>query len=288
MSTHILLFAFAFYAPTVFGDFKIMMWNLDVFGAAKMSNATIVDHMLDTVEDAQLIIIQDIRDISNTHIHNFLALLNARFPNTPNQFGIVLSSRQGRTSSKEQIAMLYHRCILTVQSAVDWPDPSDIFERDPYVVRFSVKQSGADVPQFIIISAHIKPSNEVNGTFRELQALDDVHREVERTYCVNNILIAGALNSDCSYLSNAEKALLDLRTDARYQWLINDTVDTATSSQDCTYDHFISTGGLRTHFRDAAVVPFDAQIPDRATVEKVSDHYPIAGILNSPSWQEPL
>lgn len=58
------------------------------------------------------------------------------------------------------------------------------------------------------------------------------------TYLVflQNILIAGDLNADCSYLSRSKMSTLSIRQDSAYTWLINDSQDTTVGSTDCAYD----------------------------------------------------
>lgn len=63
------------------------------------------------------------------------------------------------------------------------------------------------------------------------------------TYLVflQNILIAGDLNADCSYLSRSKMSALSIRQDSAYTWLINDSQDTTVGSTDCAYDRCAMT-----------------------------------------------
>jgi len=62
---------------------------------------------------------------------------------------------------------------------------------------------------------------------------------VENKWETDDILILGDLNADCSYASNKARKQLKLRTDSRFDWLIDDDVDTTTTSTDCTYDRCV-------------------------------------------------
>ena len=53
---------------------------------------------------------------------------------------------------------------------------------------------------------------------------------------LQNLLIAGDLNADCSYLSRSKMANLSLRLDTSYNWLIINSQDTTVGPTDCAYD----------------------------------------------------
>ena len=90
----------------------------------------------------------------------------------------------------------------------------------------------ADDRQLILIGIHTDPDEAVE----EIDALMDVHSAVKRKWGTDDILILGDLNADCNYASNRARGRLRLRTDSRFDWLIDDDVDTTTTRTDCTYD----------------------------------------------------
>jgi len=53
-----------------------------------------------------------------------------------------------------------------------------------------------------------------------------------------NIMLLGDFNADCSYASGTARANFALRLDERFDWLIDDDVDTTVSSTDCAYDRY--------------------------------------------------
>ena len=51
-----------------------------------------------------------------------------------------------------------------------------------------------------------------------------------------DILIAGDLNSDCTYLQDQDHDKISLYNDHDFKWLIGDGVDTTTGNTECSYD----------------------------------------------------
>ena len=83
----------------------------------------------------------------------------------------------------------------------------------------------------VLVGVHVSPDAAV----AEINALDDVRKEVSKRFKQDDILIMGDFNADCSYVSNAESSKLKLR-DPKYRWWIGDDVDTTVSKTDCAYD----------------------------------------------------
>jgi len=55
-------------------------------------------------------------------------------------------------------------------------------------------------------------------------------------FLMQNALIGGDYNADCSYLSAAEWQNLDMVVDPQFTWLIDSNADTTVSNTDCAYD----------------------------------------------------
>ena len=88
-----------------------------------------------------------------------------------------------------------------------------------------------------LIGIHTDPDEAVD----EIAALTRVHAAVKRKWRIDDIIIMGDLNADCSYASSSELDDLDIRSDSsKYTWLIDDNVDTTTSKTDCAYDRCVS------------------------------------------------
>lgn len=135
---------------------------------------------------------------------------------------------------------------------------------------------------FVLICVHIKPSEAAS----EIGGLPAVYDNATATYAgVDNMVILGDFNADCSYLSAAAMANLTLRTDTRFHWLIADGTDTTVASSSCTYDRIVSS----QQFADLVVgrqgKAFDFMTAFSLTQEQakaVSDHFPVEVSLSVP------
>lgn len=77
-----------------------------------------------------------------------------------------------------------------------------------------------------------KPS----ATIEEINALTKAYDQAVSFFGTDNGIILGDLSADCSYLSRSNYEKLDLVTDTRFTWLIDDDIDTTTGSSKCAYD----------------------------------------------------
>ncbi|KAK3105619.1 hypothetical protein FSP39_001974 [Pinctada imbricata] len=93
-----------------------------------------------------------------------------------------------------------------------------------------------ELEQFVIIGDHTKPKNALS----EIDSLRDVYDKVLTEFGdqAKNVLIAGDLNADCSYLHKEEKAKLRIRQGSLFNWLIKEDTDTTVGNSDCAYDRF--------------------------------------------------
>ena len=81
------------------------------------------------------------------------------------------------------------------------------------------------------MGVHIRPSD----AFAEINTLPDVYEDAARFYGIENGLILGDFNADCSYISMSQFRALSLVVDERFTWLL-DVTDTTTSNSTCAYD----------------------------------------------------
>jgi len=68
---------------------------------------------------------------------------------------MMLSDRLGRTTSKEQYAFFYKTSTVSVVNSYQWPDVNDVFEREPYIVRF--RPLTGSQGDFAFAGIHVKP-----------------------------------------------------------------------------------------------------------------------------------
>jgi endonuclease/exonuclease/phosphatase family metal-dependent hydrolase len=248
-------------------------FNVQVFGLSKMGTPGVPEALVSTMSRYDLLLFQEIRDKSGVSFTTLMTQLNAA---TDNAYEAALSPRLGRTTSKEQYAFVYRVDKLDLIDQAVWPDPTDEFEREPYVARFETVEGGNT---FTAIGLHAAPGDVVD----ELTALSAVYDDVVGTYDEEDILMMGDFNAGCSYLSANQYNTLDLATDPTFSWQITGAADTTTTSTVCPYDRAITTGGLSEFAVEGSAVPFwfdQALGLGPETTKSVSDHYPIEMLLD--------
>ncbi|MBI2602840.1 MAG: endonuclease/exonuclease/phosphatase family protein [Deltaproteobacteria bacterium] len=241
---------------------KIAAFNADILGVTKMGNSTVASYIADIVARYDIILVQEIRDVSLETPSDLLDLVNAKGKGT---YAVSVSDRLGRTSSKEQYAFYYKtESALSVSTSYVFVDSDDVFEREPYIVQFS-----KDSYSFGLIGIHVKPTDAVS----ELNFLDDVYSSASTSHPSDDWIILGDLNADCSYLSDAKYNALDISSTAGFVWNIAKDLDTTVSSTDCAYDNIISK---TTNVKNAGIFDFKTFFGiDQATAEEISNHYPV-------------
>ncbi|KAK3607620.1 hypothetical protein CHS0354_034671, partial [Potamilus streckersoni] len=159
----------------------------------------------------------------------------------------VISGRLGRTTSKEQYGFLFRKSKLQVSGTYQYPDPGDIFEREPFTVRFRALHAAVD--DFAIAAIHTSPNHAKD----EIGNLTKVYDAIRQNWHIENIIIMGDFNMDCSYVSKAEIQMSPLHTDTRFMWLIGENVDTTVrDTTDCTYDRSVNA----ENFDDVSISSF--------------------------------
>ncbi|GFS22509.1 deoxyribonuclease-1-like [Elysia marginata] len=254
---------------------KIASFNIQVFGEKKMSSDKIAETLIKILQRYDLILILEIRDSSETALDNLIEQCNRVNPDDP--FTSVVSARLGRTSSKEQYGFMYRPSKIEVKATYQYDDGvddgTDLFQREPFAVRFYSPTT--ELEDFAIIATHTDPDEAA----KEVGALHTVYDATKAHWDLEDILIAGDFNADESYVSRDDWATIKLKHDKRFTWLIQDWTDTTTGQTDRAYDRFVVAGERLTR----CVVPGKTKVFhfDQAyglTHEEagdVSDHYPI-------------
>lgn len=196
--------------PAGSSTLKISAFNVQIFGTSFMGDPAKVTELIKIIKRYDILMIQEIRDSSQTAIYDLQTQLNN---STTDDYDVIVSARLGRTSSKEQYAFFYKRSSITLMGCIQETDASDLFEREPYTCRFKNKVSNKS---FSLISLHAKPEDAVN----ELNALRDVWDTVSSAYGDSNIIAMGDFNADCDYLSNNEFDNLDFNVGGAFTWHI--------------------------------------------------------------------
>lgn len=246
---------------------RFASFNIQVFGRKKASDASVMAVLVRILKRYDIVLVMEIRDSGGEAFGQLVQQTNRDLGANP--FEYVISERTGRTSSKEQYAVMYRRSVAEVQTERTVSDSDDRFQREPYIVKLGLKsKSGRSVP-LNLIGLHTEPDK----TVVELEALYSIVAPMK----AESLLIAGDLNADCSYVSRAEMANLKLRRDRGFQWLIDDSADTTVKSTNCAYDRLIVTdSAARLVAGPARVFRFDSELGVNNDLSvKVSDHYPV-------------
>ncbi|GHT78278.1 deoxyribonuclease [Spirochaetia bacterium] len=246
---------------------KIVSFNIQIFGVSKMSNPEVAGILADIVSQADITAVQEVRSVGIEPVEQFMALL-------PERYGYVIGPREGRSSSKEQYWIIYDTNKFTVLGAETWPDPEDIYERNPYAVFFKTRgKEGSPNFDFILIDNHIQPG----GAAREIAALPEVAAWFRDLWQEPDVLIVGDFNADGTYYD--ESLLSAVFPEDEYTIIITNDTDTTVADSDNTYDRFIVTSSaVEDYTGNYGVIRFD-ELYDftqyHILPNKVSDHYPV-------------
>jgi len=191
---------------------KIASWNLQIYGDKKSSNETLVKEYQEIIKNYDLIFLQEIRDSDGSAWNT---LCNKEIQE---EYTCQLTSREGRTSSKEQIGIIHKKNLVIYIFELE--DPNDVWERNPTLVVLEHNNKST-----FIYNAHLKPTDVTN----ELKAL----YEETKNKPVNTIIL-GDLNADCDYYNKEKDTSFD-----NWTWLIN-TDTTTNPNTDCSYDRIIT------------------------------------------------
>jgi len=242
---------------------KIGAFNIQSFGKTKYGRQDVRDYLTKIVTQYDAIMIQEIKDVSQTIIYKFLADCQVH-----RNFSIALSNRLGRSRYREQYALFYDQNKLSVSKHTEYADPQDIFHREPLIVHLTEKSSGKELT---LMGVHTDPDDVPE----ELGEMENAYNWATSQGYPTDALIMGDFNADCSYFKAAEYASVSLATSSDFTWLIDNTADTTVSDRtDCAYDRFVSAG--TQHFTNTTVDRFDKTfnftVPQ---AKRISDHYPI-------------
>lgn len=257
-------------------------FNIQVFGPTKMSNPEVTDILVQTLKKFSVIFVQEIRDASQTAIFELLDALNANITTT--KFKMVLSSRAGRSVSKEQYAYIFRPDHVTLLDVVEYEDKNDWYERPPYGMKLKTRFGQT----LFLLGAHVSPSTAVS----EIDHFVDVYHELHEPWVGSKeeVIFLGDFNADCRFVTHSKWPGIRLRNMTEtFTWLIgDDQVTTTVGGGDCAYDRFVIGNGVK-HMTDpvASVFNFTTEFNlDGVLSRKVSDHYPIFMKIYEPTSTE--
>jgi len=258
--------------PEIETEISVAAFNIQIFGLSKMDKPGVPEILVDIISRYDVILIQEIRDISEIAIYELLDLVNAE---NGGAYSLLLSDRLGRTSSKEQYAYFYKSAVLSVLDTYHYDDglepDHDTFEREPYLARFQVVSHSLN---FSLIGIHAAPDDAE----LEVDYLVDVYEDMFNRWQETDVVILGDFNADCSYITAGDQTNIRLWQDPRFIWWIGDDQDTTTKSTDCAYDRIVTHSDLESRISadSAGVYRFDlASGLSTDQTEIISDHYPV-------------
>ncbi len=247
---------------------KLAAFNLQIFATTKAEKPEVMGVLSYIIRNHDVIAVQEIRDSTQTALPALKDSVNIVFSDMEH-YDYIASDRLGRTSSKEQYAYFYStQRLQVIGSPYTYPDPDDLFQREPYVAEFRSRNGNFD---FVLITIHTDPDTAT----QEINDLPAVVEDAKRRYQgEGDFIIMGDLNADCAYFD--ENGQSPLRS-SDYIWVINNSVDTTTKGTVCTYDRIILTDQTKTDFTgNSGVFRFDKiyNMTYDMTIS-ISDHYPV-------------
>ncbi|MBE0427929.1 MAG: endonuclease/exonuclease/phosphatase family protein [Candidatus Methanoperedens sp.] len=170
---------------------KLAAFNIQVFGVTKANKPEVMEVLSKIIRNYDIVAVQEIRDASQTALP---ALVNAVNAMGGSQYDYVVGERLGRTVSKEQYAYIYNnQTIELIGSPYTFPDPSDIFHREPYIANFKARDGNFD---FVLITLHSDP-NTATQEINDLPIV--VNYTKSQFHDEGDFIILGDLNADCNY-----------------------------------------------------------------------------------------
>ena len=223
--------------------FVIGNWNLEIFGDKKASDPSLMNEYSDVINHYDIIFLQEIRDQDASSFIKLCGMLP--------DYECNISSRAGRSSSKEQYGIVYLKK-FTLNRIIDYNfNMSGVWERPPIRADFSIGNYS-----FTVYNIHTKP----NETVKELRSLETL---VDSEGTQGNVLVLGDLNADCSYYDPYYENVF-----STWNWIIKSTDDTTTGASDCAYDRILLNSNMYSEFVDYGIYQDNIG-------EQVSDHYPV-------------
>ena len=238
-------------------------FNIQVFGEKKIANPQVMDVLAKLVRQFDVLAIQEVRAKSSDVMPQFLALINSQGA----KYDFVIGPRLGRTTSKEQYAVIYdtERVSIDSNTVYTMNDPYDRLHREPLVTRFQARGRPDANFSFTLVNIHTDPDE----TKAELDSLDDVFRAVQNDGSgEDDVILLGDLNVDDRHLG-------ELGQVPGITWVISG-VPTNTRG-DKTYDNILFDRQATTEYTGKSGVCLFAQQfgLTREEAVQVSDHCPV-------------
>ncbi|XP_065672710.1 deoxyribonuclease-1-like [Hydra vulgaris] len=254
--------------------FRIGAFNVQKLAFKKFNNVFVVDYLLKILSRFDIILLHEVHDKDKISTKLFVEKL-AKF--SKKSFSYILSDYVGRTSYKENYLYIYRNDLFQVSDYFHYDDGSeelreDTFEREPFIALF--KSNFTLVKQFAIIGVHIRP----DAVKQEISELVNVYKSTINKWNETSVILMGDFNAGPNYISKKKLDQTDLRTDRKFNWLLENE-DTTVSKSHATLDRIIITGNAinQALIKDSAGA-FNYHEEYKLSLEnalKISDHYPV-------------
>ena len=207
---------------------KVASFNIQIFGRTKREKPQVMNMLVDIVREFDLVLVQEIRNSSETTAQIFLDEINTV---DGSEYAFIRSDRLGRSTSKEAYAYFYNTETgeYLDGTAFVFDDVGDVFEREPYIASFRAGQF-----DFTLIGIHTKPDD----AYHEMGNLTGVFEYVMSLGDERDIIAMGDFNADGSYFD--EDSTDNPLRGSEYIWVVGNEVDTMTKT-DWTYDRMVMT-----------------------------------------------
>lgn len=252
--------------PPADDTITIAAFNIQILGKTKREKTEVMDILALTVREFDVVLVQEIRDVSETTAPIFLDIINAL--DGP-EYAFIRSERLGRSTSKEAYAYFYNTYTVSYLegTAHVWDDADDIFEREPYIASFIAGEF-----DFTLVGIHAKPDDAVN----EIASLTLVFDSIKAGQLEQDIIVMGDFNADGSYYDEDDDTQ-PLRAPV-YRWTVSNEVDTMTKT-DWTYDRIVMLDSTYSseYVMDSTDVYYFNEVYglSQSFTEEVSDHFPV-------------
>jgi len=221
--------------------FTIANWNIQTLGDTKWGKEEIREKILTTLPNYDIIFIQEIRDKDGSVFEDLC--------NELQNYECEISSRAGRSTSKEQYGVVYKNYIEIID-AIDYnsEENNEYWERPPLRVDFKVEDY-----YFTAYNIHIKP-DDVDSELDYLERLAYSEENQE------NVILLGDFNADGSYYDEEDNLYFQ-----DHHWIVKNKDDTTVAASDNTYDRIIINDNMFKEYVSYGIY---------TDIEKeVSDHY---------------
>ncbi|XP_073070770.1 deoxyribonuclease-1-like 2 [Manis javanica] len=249
---------------------RIGAFNIQSFGDSKVSDPACGGVIAQILAGYDVALVQEVRDSDLSAVSALLEQINSV---SRHEYSFVSSEPLGREQYKEMYLFVYRKDVVSVVDTYQYPDPEDVFSREPFVVKFSAPRCAAR--ELVLVPLHAAPHQAV----AEIDALYDVYLDVIDKWGTDDLVFLGDFNADCSYVRAQDWAAIRLRSSEVFKWLIQDNADTTVSNSDCAYDRIVVCGSrLRRSLKPQSATVHDFQEEfglDQTQALAISDHFPV-------------